>query len=91
MTTYCNYAFETQYQYSNLIDLLQYRAKNQSEQVAYRFIRQGTSEIDRITYQELDRQAKAIAALLQTTSTLGERALLLYPQSKHVAVTSINN
>jgi acyl-CoA synthetase (AMP-forming)/AMP-acid ligase II len=79
MTTYCNYAFETQYQYSNLIDLLQYRAKNQSEQVAYRFISQGISEIDRITYQELDRQAKAIAALLQTTSTLGERALLLYP------------
>ncbi|MGL5792828.1 MAG: AMP-binding protein, partial [Waterburya sp.] len=79
MTTYCNYAFETEYQYSNLIDLLQYRAKNQSEQVAYRFIRQGTSEIDRITYQELDRQARAIAALLQTTSSLGERALLLYP------------
>ncbi|MGL5832395.1 MAG: fatty acyl-AMP ligase, partial [Waterburya sp.] len=79
MTTYCNYAFETQYQYSNLIDLLQYRAKNQSEQVAYRFISQGTSEIDQITYQELDRQARAIAALLQTTSSLGERALLLYP------------
>ncbi|MGL5939265.1 MAG: fatty acyl-AMP ligase [Waterburya sp.] len=79
MTTYCNYAFEIEYQYSNLIDLLQYRAKNQSEQVAYRFISQGTSEIDRITYQELDRQARAIAALLQTTSSLGERALLLYP------------
>ncbi|MGF1589153.1 MAG: fatty acyl-AMP ligase [Pleurocapsa sp.] len=79
MTTYCNYAFETQYQYSNLRDLLQYRAKNQSEQIAYRFIRQGTSEIDRITYQELDRQARAIAASLQTTSSLGERALLLYP------------
>jgi acyl-CoA synthetase (AMP-forming)/AMP-acid ligase II len=79
MTTHCNYAFEKEYQYSTLIDLLQYRAKTQSGQIAYRFIRQGTTEIDRITYQELDQQAKAIAASLQSLSILGEQALLLYP------------
>ena len=78
MTANCDHVSGQKYQYSNLVKLLQYRATNQSKKVAYRFIRQGTTEIDRITYQELDRQAKAIAFSLQHVCVAGERALLIY-------------
>lgn len=78
MTINSDYPFELQYRYSNLIDLLQYRVKTQSEQIAYRFIQQGTTEVDRITYRELDCKARAIASTLQSWDVSGERALLLY-------------
>ena len=78
MTANCNRILRQKYQYSNLIKLLRYRATNQSEKVAYRFIRQGTIEIDCITYRELDRQARAIAFSLQHICVAGERALLIY-------------
>ena len=40
----------------------------------------GEAEGDSFTYFELDRQARAIGAFLQSTNVKGERALLLYPQ-----------
>ncbi|WP_424102088.1 AMP-binding protein [Moorena producens] len=47
------------------------------EQRAYIFLQSGETESGSFTYGELDRQARAIAAHLQ--SMQGERALLLYP------------
>lgn len=67
-------------EYSTLVELLQYRSLNQPQQTAYTFLKDGEIEADSLTYQELDRRAKAIAAHLQSLGTLGERALLLYPQ-----------
>nr|AGH69801.1 NRPS-PKS [Nostoc sp. 'Peltigera membranacea cyanobiont'] len=67
-------------EYSTLVDLLQYRALHQPQQTAYTFLKDGEREAGSITYQELDQRAKAIAAHLQSLGTLGERALLLYPQ-----------
>ena len=62
-----------------LLDLLQTRAEEQAQQTAYTFLVDGETEEVSLTYQELQRQAQAIAASLQSISNSGERALLLYP------------
>ena len=66
------------YQCSTLIELLQDRTRLQSTEIAYKFLRRGEDESDSLTYQDLDRRAKAIAASLQSLNLVGERALLLY-------------
>ena len=72
--------------FSNLIELLSYRAKNQPEKTAYIFLRDGETEEDRLTYGELDLQARSLASHLQSLVSPGDvydglrlRALLLYP------------
>ncbi|MEH1781246.1 MAG: fatty acyl-AMP ligase [Nostoc sp.] len=65
--------------FSTLIDLLSYRAKNQPEKTAYIFLRDGETEENRLTYGELDLQARSLATHLQSLISPGERALLLYP------------
>lgn len=65
--------------FSTWVDLLQFRARTQPKDVGYIFVQDGTTEIQRLTYEELQAQAIAIAAQLQATHGLGERALLLYP------------
>ncbi|MDJ0533978.1 MAG: fatty acyl-AMP ligase [Xenococcaceae cyanobacterium MO_207.B15] len=79
MTTGFDYCFDKEYEFSTLIDLLNYRAKNQPEQTAYKFLQHRRKKFDRLTYQELNQQAKAIASSLQSLVAKGERALLLYP------------
>ncbi|MCC5609398.1 fatty acyl-AMP ligase [Nostoc sp. CHAB 5834] len=64
--------------FSTLVELLIYRAKNQSEQKAYTFLRSTETEAASLTYGELHLQAQAIAASLQALNLGGERALLLY-------------
>ena len=78
MNASSNYLSGQEYQFANLIDLLRYRACDRPQQVAYTFVRHGDKEIDKLTYQELDRQARRIAASLQSLEMTGERALLLY-------------
>ncbi|MBD0264845.1 MAG: AMP-binding protein, partial [Tolypothrix sp. Co-bin9] len=67
------------HQFSTFIDLLNYRAQNQPDQTAYTFLQDGETEASRLTYKELDRQARAIACQLQSLDARGSRALLLYP------------
>ncbi len=62
-----------------LVELLCYRALHHPEQRAYTFLIDGEVEGPYLTYKELDRQARAIGALLQQYEARGERALLLYP------------
>ncbi|HWB13495.1 MAG TPA: aminotransferase class I/II-fold pyridoxal phosphate-dependent enzyme [Pirellulales bacterium] len=62
-----------------LVELLQRRAKQQATRTAFVFLVDGESEEAAITYGELDRQARAIAASLQSLGLEGERALLLFP------------
>ena|GEM_PF-881409 len=59
-----------------LSEILNYRAQYQSDKQAYIFLANGETPSGCLTYGELDRQARAIAAYLQ--SWQGERALLLY-------------
>lgn len=64
---------------STLVELLQHRARRQADDPAFIYLVDGENEQIRITYAELDRQARAIAAWLETHGLVGERALLLYP------------
>ena len=72
-----DYSTDNLDKFSTLVDLLHYRGQYQPDRQAYIFLQNGETESGTLTYGELDRQAGAIAAGLQ--SWQGERALLLYP------------
>jgi acyl-CoA synthetase (AMP-forming)/AMP-acid ligase II len=74
----CEYLTDIGSNLSTLVDVLTYRAQNQTEQKAYTFLNSGETEAENWTYGQLDLQAKAIAASLQPLNAAGERALLLY-------------
>ncbi|MEA5550493.1 fatty acyl-AMP ligase [Anabaena cylindrica UHCC 0172] len=69
---------------STLIELLRWRATHEVDKLAYRFLIDGKKEGSKLTYGELDLQARAIGALLQQHNAKGQRALLLYPQGLDV-------
>jgi 8-amino-7-oxononanoate synthase/acyl carrier protein len=64
---------------TTLVDLLRERAECQADDRAYTFLVDGESEEVYLTYSELDRQARAIGAWLESQDLKGQRALLLYP------------
>lgn len=64
---------------ANLADLLQARARDHAERIAYRFLSDGEEETDSVTYAGLDRRAREIASVLRTQLDVGDRALLVYP------------
>nr|VFK20028.1 MAG: amino acid adenylation domain-containing protein [Candidatus Kentron sp. LFY] len=67
------------HQAATLIELLQYGTHTQPDKRVYTFLKDGEIEEGNLTYAQLDRQARAIAARLQDITTPGERVLLLYP------------
>jgi acyl-CoA synthetase (AMP-forming)/AMP-acid ligase II len=64
---------------STLVELLRWRASRQPAQRAFTFLVDGETEEIHLTYEELDRRARAIGAWLQRLGVSGERALLIYP------------
>ena len=66
-------------EWTNLVDLLTYRASQHPHKIAYTFLNDGETEEIHLTYGELDRKARDIASLLQNLGLVGRRALLLYP------------
>lgn len=64
---------------SNLVALLRSRALQQPEQRIYTYLIDGEIAGANLTFAALDRQARAIGAVLQSHKANGERALLLYP------------
>ncbi len=64
---------------TNLVDFLQYRAEQQRDRTAYIFLKESVTETGKLTYLELDLQARAIAARLQALAKTGSRVLLVYP------------
>ncbi len=65
---------------NTLVDLLRYRAADHPDRLAYTFLVDGERQEARLTYGELDQQARTIAARLTADGIAkGERALLLYP------------
>jgi len=64
---------------SNLVELLLHRARCQPEDTAFTYLVDGENEQVHLSYRELDRQARAIGAWLESHDLAGERALLLYP------------
>ncbi|HEV7860841.1 MAG TPA: amino acid adenylation domain-containing protein, partial [Pyrinomonadaceae bacterium] len=77
--SYSRSLFEEASRPLTLIELLRGRAFNQPSQKAYTFLKDGETEEVCLTYGELDRQARAIAATLQRQGAKGARVLLLYP------------
>jgi acyl-CoA synthetase (AMP-forming)/AMP-acid ligase II len=75
----CSNGFPESTKPSNLVELLRWRASCQPEQRAYTFLPDGETEEVSLTYGELDRQARAIGAMLQDLGATGERALLFFP------------
>ncbi len=63
----------------NLVELLRHRACHQAQDQAFIYLPDGEDEQIDITYEELDRRARAVGAMLQSMKLQGERALLLYP------------
>ncbi|HEY0601316.1 MAG TPA: AMP-binding protein, partial [Herpetosiphonaceae bacterium] len=64
---------------SSLVDIAHWRAEHQTDRLAYTFLVDGETTESTLTYGELDRKARQIAAILQQHQLVGERALLLYP------------
>ena len=64
---------------SSLVELVRWRATQQPERRGYTFLIDGEAEGDHLTFVDLDRKAKAVAALLQRYVGKGKRVLLIYP------------
>lgn len=65
--------------YKSLVELLQDRAANQGNKIAYTFLLDGEADTVNLSYQQLEHQAKMIAVHLQSLCKPGEPVLLLYP------------
>ncbi|HEX7774705.1 MAG TPA: fatty acyl-AMP ligase, partial [Pyrinomonadaceae bacterium] len=63
---------------STLNDILRWRAEHQPTRLAYVFTDEDKAGVH-LTYADLDRQARLIAARLSSFGVEGERVLLLYP------------
>lgn len=66
-------------QCATLAQLLRRRATHQADRLGYRFLKDGEAHEECLTYGDLDRRARAIAALLHRLGAGGERVLLVYP------------
>ncbi|MGE0760596.1 MAG: AMP-binding protein, partial [Pirellulaceae bacterium] len=63
---------------TNLVDCLRYWAEVKPNGISFRFT-DGEGEDTAWNYRELERRARAIAAVLQSQQMRGERVILLYP------------
>ncbi|MFD3584797.1 amino acid adenylation domain-containing protein [Streptomyces sp. NPDC058683] len=63
----------------SLVDLLRTRAAEQPGRSAYVFLDSHGTEESTLTYAELDRRARQVAAALQASCSPGDRVLVLHP------------
>src|SRR5919109_534519 len=68
-----SYRLSEPFEVSTLLELLHRRAQHQPNQQAYSFLADGETTALHLTYSELDRQARAIGALLQSIEAPGSR------------------
>ncbi|MBK6429597.1 AMP-binding protein [Candidatus Amarolinea dominans] len=62
-----------------LVDVLRWRAARQPDRPAYIYLTDGETEEQRLTYSQLDRQARQVAAALQCVAQPGDRVLVPFP------------
>src|SRR5436309_2919373 len=79
MQTIHTYLSEVPSTCTTLIDVLRWRAQVQPDREVFTFLLDGETQEVSLTYGELDRRARAIAAHLQSLAAPGDRALLLVP------------
>jgi len=63
---------------TSLVDILQWRATNEPDRLAYRFLSDGEDNEELLSYSELDKRSRSIGALLQSSVKAGDRVLLLF-------------
>ncbi|HLJ24240.1 MAG TPA: SDR family NAD(P)-dependent oxidoreductase [Candidatus Acidoferrales bacterium] len=73
-----NSSSEGEARFQNLIELLQVRTAEHGARTAFRYLADGETEESRITYEDLESRARAIAAALAPHAAPGDRALLFY-------------
>ncbi len=61
-----------------LVDIAQWRAEEQPDDPAFSFLVDGETQEERLSYAELDRRARALAAELEARGARGERVLLVF-------------
>lgn len=61
------------------IDVIRDHARRRGKAIALTLLRDGTHVAGRVSFAELHRRAKAVAATLQARNLEGSRAVLLYP------------
>lgn len=66
---------------TTLIELVQQKVSALGESTLYTYLTDDQETSYALTYAELDRQARCIAAQLQNLNARGERALLLFPSN----------
>ncbi len=64
---------------SNITELLRHQAERSPEKTAFRFLSFKEAGEETLSYGELDRRARAIAARLQAIGAQGARVLVLHP------------
>ncbi|QIF00768.1 fatty acyl-AMP ligase [Roseimicrobium sp. ORNL1] len=69
-----------------LMDLVEHHAATGGQSRAFVFLQDGVQETAFLTYPELDRQARSVAAWLQSQGLEGQRALLLFPSGLEFVV-----
>ncbi len=69
-------------QFETFVDILRFRSKQQADSIAFTYLDyDGVLELETsVSYGQLDRQARSIAAKLQSSELTGKRVLLIYPQ-----------
>jgi acyl-CoA synthetase (AMP-forming)/AMP-acid ligase II/acyl carrier protein len=65
---------------ATMVELLRWRAAHEPDRVGYTFLADGEKVEVNLTYGELDRRARALAAWLQRGACRGERALVLFEE-----------
>ncbi|QQE72800.1 fatty acyl-AMP ligase [Brevibacillus composti] len=65
-------------QFSTLVQMLQYRAEQMPDRLAFQYLLHGEEEGPSFTYRELDLRARSIGGYLRQKGLEGKRVLLLY-------------
>ena len=79
MSTSSGTARGTAFDGGSLVELLRFRARVQPDDRAFFFLRDGEHESGAVSYAELDRRSRTVAAALRSRAAPGARALLMYP------------
>ena len=64
--------------FQSLVERLQLRAETSPDEMGYTFLKNGTTEVEKLTYGQLDLHSREIAVMLQRVLKPDDRALLMY-------------
>ncbi|MEH2121103.1 amino acid adenylation domain-containing protein [Nostoc sp.] len=78
MTSILNYFREIPSPCATIVDILRDRSFQMPHTQAFTFLEDGETQELTLTYHELDRRSRAVAAQLQALGLSGKRAILLY-------------